>query len=461
MENLVLNDQAKLEEKCSTSKRAMMINHMRGYLAKRNSTIIWGNGFIFNSDNEELEKFVNKFVRDYRLNEMFFYIEEKLSKYGRCLITLNQTQDGEIKPNLTDNMYLNQVAKSFYSEDLAVVWQRIHHDQSNYWIKSTYDRQKCVNDVYDMENRKIVVFDAAIDILRENRLEKVWNHNLGFVPVVEIPNYPQLEPMFATNNWNECTDWWNAQMFELLYYQAYLDFKKELALCHSRIGLEQIPQQVYQDLEEKLIRQSEMDEQEKAYTLSDIIIETGVGGKATIISGNGDFTKYADAMDSIMDAYCKFANSARFSEGGNAQKSTQEIKTTRSAQVEAINSKILLRETKYSEFFAKILAANKKIAYDDEWNFTFKINGNIQKEETLILDNIIKQVNMGSMSMVEAISKLRNIPLSRAQEIFDEIKEFNEANDIITNTSAVDMEEGGPFDSVGGDGAPTQEGEVQ
>ena len=464
--NPLLN-QVDLQNECdgktdkAPTKKAIMINRMRNYLAKRNSTVIWGNGFTFNSNNEELEKWFNKFSRDRKLIELFFWAEELLSKYGRSVITINKTKDDQLKLIVTDNMYLNAIGKSFYTEEVAVIWQRVYFDNAHFFVKSVFTTKDVKNTVYD-QDEKLIVFDKSVKILEANQMVPHWNHNLGFVPVVEIGNYPNLSPYSQYIDWNEVTDWWNAVLFENLYYQAYLDFKKELVLCHTRIGLENPPQQIYQSLEQTLIKDMELDADEREYTLSNIVFDTGVGGKATIIPGTGDFTRYVSAMNEIMDFYCKFANSARFSEGNKAQKSTQEVKTTRSAQVEAINTKVLFREKKYSELIAKILACYDKANYFEEWDFVFKINVNIQKEETLFLDNIIKQVNMGTMSMVEAISKLRNISLSEAEKIFESIKTFNEENDILTNTSAMNMEDdSGPYDNAGGEGAPTQEGEIQ
>lgn len=431
------NNLEQLYKDCSRNKKkAVMVNNMRNYLAKRNSTIIWGNGFIFESESEQLEKEFTEFSRKQRLLELMFYTEEQLSKYGRAVISLNKTKDGSVRLNLTDNMYLNAVGKTFCDEYLAVVWQRIYYDNTAFFIKSTYDKEKCINELLDDKN-ELVVWDKAKEIMETYQVEPVWNHNLGFVPVVEMGNYPNIKTFPMQPTWTEQTDWYNAAIFEGLYWQAYLDFKKELVLCHSRILLENGTQQQIQKIQDTFGRDGELDDDDINYIMKDIIIETGVGGKTSIMTGPGDFTKYSQAMDNIMDFYCKFANSARFSEGGGAQKSTQEIKTTRSAQVEAINTKIMFREQKLTELIHKWFSAMGLSNYDEKPNFTFKINGNIQKDDTVFLDNIIKQTNLGTMSMVEAISKLRNIPLSKAHEIFESIKEFNDDNGIITQTSDI------------------------
>lgn len=113
------------------NEKALMIRHMRNYLARRNSTIIWGNGFVFESEDENLEKFFNNYAKKQRLLPMFIWVEEQISKYGRAIITLNKTLDGEIRPMVADSRFLNMVGKSFYNEDIAVVYQRLIQDNSH------------------------------------------------------------------------------------------------------------------------------------------------------------------------------------------------------------------------------------------------------------------------------------------------------------------------------------------
>lgn len=247
-------------------------------------------------------------------------------------------------------------------------------------------------------------------------------------------------------------------IFENLFYQSFVDFKKELILCHSRIGVEGATQQLIQQLEDAIIDFDNLNERDRI--LKDYVITTQTGGKITVINGVNDFFSYSRAMDSIMDFYCKFANSSRFSEGGSAQKTSQEAKTNRAAQVEAINTKIMLREEKYSEFVAKLLAAYGKLNYEDTTlPFTFKVNGNILREETTFLDNILKQVNLGTMSLVEAISQLRKIPYSQAETIFNKIKEFNSENEFSISMDSMDMDNGfGEGEDDKGEGATPQGG---
>lgn len=453
-------DLQRLQTHCEMEKdKAIFIDNMRNYLARRNATIIWGNGSLLETDDETIQDFWNKYYRKHRLNELFFWVEEMVSKNGKAMLHLMLTEEKEWKVMVADPFFMSFVAKSFYTEQEAVVWSRPYQDMSSMYMKTTYTRTYMETE-YANEKGELITWDEVVKLVPDAKVKSGrYYHNLGFVPVVEILNYPNMNLYYTFPKIVELTDWYNAVSFESLAYQAYKDFKKELKLNHSRVFIEGISQQAAQKIAKDAFDLDDLDRRENI--LGDYVINVNNGSKVTVNPGVGDFSVYTNTLNEILDFYCKFANASRFSEGGGAQKSSQELKTTRSAQVESIVAKISLREERYTELLAKLFSANKLMSYDDsDVPFVFKINGNLQKEETVFLDNVIKQVNLGTMSMKEAISKLRNIPLSQAEVVFDEIKEFNEANDIMTSTSGMELEEeGSPYDNVGGEGRPEETSE--
>lgn len=453
-------DLQRLQTHCEMEKdKAIFIDNMRNYLARRNATIIWGNGSLLETDDEKIQDFWNRYYRKHRLNELFFWVEEMVSKNGKAMLHLMLTEEKEWKVMVADPFFMSFVAKSFYTEEEAVVWSRPYQDMSSMYMKTTYTKTYMETE-YANEKGELIAWDEVVKLKPNAKVKSGrYYHNLGFVPVVEILNYPNMNLYYTFPKVVELTDWYNAVSFESLAYQAYKDFKKELKLNHSRVFIEGISQQAAQKIARDAFDLDDLDRRENI--LGDYVINVNNGSKVTVNPGVGDFSIYTNTLNEILDFYCKFANTSRFSEGGGAQKSSQELKTTRSAQVESIVAKISLREERYTELLAKLFSANELMSYEDsDVPFVFKINGNLQKEETVFLDNVIKQVNLGTMSMKEAISKLRNIPLSQAEVVFDEIKEFNEANDIMTSTSGMEMEEGaGPYDNVGGEGRPEETSE--
>lgn len=426
------------------------IMSMRRSLAKRNANNIWGNGFNFESDIDALKTAFNRVNRKNRLIDLFYAAEEQKSLYGRAVFTINKTEEGEVMINLCDPYFFNAVGKVFVQETIAVVYQRFISDTYNFFLKTTYTTKKVVNEWFTSKDggATMMVWDKWEEIPKQWRVVKEWNHNLGFLPCMEVTNYPFRLASWNLNWYTFLADWANSAFLEPIFVDVIVNFRKEINFMHSRLAITNANQEM-------------IDTIKKSYgggrfDMGDYIIQTETGAQVTPTAGNIDFTRYTQAMDSIMDFYYKFSNSSKFSEGGGAQKSSAEASQSRNTTMETIQQKITHIENNYTIFIAKLIAIEDESFkyFEDNWDFQFKVNGNIQREDTVYLDNIIKQVNLGTMSLIEAISSLRNIDQHTAELIFDKINKFNEENDIMTSMSGMDMEDGSGFEGS----SPQQEG---
>lgn len=232
---------------------------------------------------------------------------------------------------------------------------------------------------------------------------------------------------------------------------------KELNYNHARISIEDADQKTIERFNNAVIGNS-TDIITNTELTGDLIIQTDQGSKVNFQSGASDHTKYVQAMESVLDLYFKFGNASRISEGGGAQKTAMETSQSRGNLIEFLNQKIINRENIYGDMINKLLIANGIIPNNPyEKPFHFEIPGNISEDNTSKVDNLIKQVQVGSMSIPEMISKMDNTSITKAKEKFQEVKDFNEENDIITMLS---VGGGANVEDMGGDdegGRPTKD----
>lgn len=414
--------------KLSKNKKDMFKWQMRDTLARKMSSTIWGQKYIFQARDLAIE---NKFGRLEKINNLpnlFGFIERELSLNGRVVVTINKSKSGDILLNIPNPFYLTTVGKAFVQPELAVIYQKFTVENHSFIVKSRYDTKKVISEVYKIndQNETIRVWDQETEILEMLQIEKEWNHDLGFVPVVEFTNLPYYQYDLLNNNFFYLSDWAPGTMFEEMCYTTLKNLKKELVYCHSRIGIENANQELMQEIA-MVMKRDGLDDGED---FSDFIIETDVGANFKVQPGNGDFTKYTSVLDHLMDFYFKFCGSSRFSEGGGAQKTVAETSTVRSAMIESVNNKIILREAQIMDLLKKCLCAYGVIPKDDYWfsenPFSFKINGNISRDETTFIDNLQKQVSMGTMSLVDAIQEIDQISEQEAQVKFERINKFND-----------------------------------
>ena len=419
-----------------------IIQNLRNALATKTSYNVWGDGFTFQSDDEKVMKAFKKIDKQNELISLFGYMERYLSNYGRCILTMNKNKKGDLYLNIPSPFYFQGVGKVFHTPTLAVVWQKVVIDTQNLILKTTYTLNETRNDLlYPWDkDQGIRVFDQQ-ERLGDLGLDPVWKHNLGFLTLIEITNKPIRQFNWNNEEFTELADWYPAQQWEQVIVDAHINLRKEMYFCHSRILIENAPQELIDKLDKS--KQNETQEFNGDIDFGDYILQTEVGGDFKPVPGPGDFTKYTTLINELMDLYMKFANSSRFSEGGGAQKTVAETSTVRSSLIETTTSKITFRTPKIVELIKKCLAWYGAIDYEsDEELFTFKINGNIVKDESVFIDNLIKKLEIGAISMIDVIQELFGIDKATAEEKFTSIKDFNEENDITTNLTGFANEEG-------------------
>lgn len=432
------------------SPKDRFIVELREGLARQMSKNIWGGGFQFSSTSEDIERQFKKISFLNKLENFFGYIERHCSLYGRAVVTINQTKGGEYMLNITQPIWFNGVGKVFVQPQLAVIYQRVQLDTQMMIMRSTYTSKYVKNELFyggDKDNKTIRVFDKSSEVLKSLQIEPYWEHNLGFPPIVEFTNLPFHQFQWLTDEYYPLSDWYPATTMEPLIWTTIKNLKKELAFNHSRIVLDGINQSMLNQLRGEGTFDELSSEESKDYVLT---AETIGNSKIQFQPGNGDFTKYTSAMEHLMDFYFKLCGSSRFSEGGGAQKTVAETSTIRSSMIETINQKLLLRQTQCMELLSKWLSCYGLCDFKEADNdFEFKINGNILEDETSHIDNQLKLIQNGIISPIDFIQDLFKLNRVDAENKFEEVKKFNEENDIMNLLTSQLEEEGNGNDGEG------------
>lgn len=395
---------------------------LREAVARKISLTIWGEGYLFQSNNKKINDCFKKAEFICELQNTLAYIERNCSMYGRAIITINKTESGDYMLNVADPYYFSGVGKAFIQPQLAVIWQRFVVDTKHFIVESIYDCNKVVNKLYtSQDGKEIRVFEGEAEILKKFRLQKEWIHNLGFPPVVEFVNIPNFFTKTLNEGYITLTDWFPAVQFEKTAYLAKKNLEKELAYCHSRIAVDNATQNFIN----KLNAATDVWD-------NDLVISTDTGAEVKFMPGNGDYTKYTQTLDHIFDIYFKLCGQSRFSEGGGAQKTVAETSSIRTGMIEQTNQKIKLREFQTKVLLRKLFACYGLIKdyweFKEDEEFDFRINGNILKDEAIWVDTQMKLIQLGVKTEIDLIQDVFNIPKDEAERKFESNKDWLEQN---------------------------------
>lgn len=395
--------------------------NLRRKLAREMSYVIWGNNLKFLSLEKELEEKFDEFKDMNELLSVLSWSEFNLSLYGRSIVCLNKTKTGKYMMSVPHIWFLQGISKTFVTPQAAVIYQRINLDEKLIIIKSTYTTTYCRNELWGMNENEVVTFGETSKVWKDLQIEPYWEHNLGFVPVVEFTNISAPYAYWMNTNWNHLTDWSFGVSYEDAIWDALKNLRKELVMCHSRILVEDANQQMIDTIKSQL----DCSEDEFEDFLGDYVMNTGIGNKAVPVAGVGDFNKYSNVIFDLLDMYFKFAGSARFSEGGGAQKTVAESGSQFKTRNEFIEYKINLRVQKLTELFYKYFRCCG-IEDTKAKKFVIRLTPNVNKDDISYIETQVSLVTNNVISPIDWIKDYYQCDTEQAQAIFDRNKEMTD-----------------------------------
>lgn len=414
-------------------ERNHTIYFLRDKLAKKSQSLVWGKGFIFESSNDKKQKYIDFYAREFKLLELMASSEKLLSFEGRAVIVFDKQLNGDVKMNIATPYFYQAVGKIFNNPNLAVIYQRVVVGNKNNIIRSTYTDKIVRHELFDSENEQSQLVFNYREKLGELGIMEYWEHNLGFVPLFEVHNLPHFDYYYNTMMYHKISDWFDGVWIEDLIIDAVVNLRRELWLNHSRILIDNADQKLIQNITENIQEASGRTLPDKI--ISDYIIAGDGGSNINIVGAQSTFTDYINTITSLIDVYLNFSLSSSENDSSGAQKTSAETKNSRSNLVEFIEEKARHRTIMWSNILHKFLVSNGMGKFEDEYDFSFKIIKNLIQDDTSLIDNFIKQVQVGSKSIIDMISTLDGIGVKEAKTKYEYIKSFNKENDIETNLS--------------------------
>ena len=409
------------------------IHNPKADIAEHATSLLLGQGYsvdILRNDkiDEKLNKDWKKIERFNKFSKILEANEYDLSYDGFKIITVEKVKDNVLLTQNDNNFFSKVATFQQISEISAVIWKKTIIDNLSWAIKELWDNKRVVREWY-LNNEKVILENLDVPIPDEFRLPKIWNHNLGILPL----------KLFLNKNRN---------ITHLMEYYELSDTST------SDTKIKALNLFANQELKEAVVNttkifgtasSTQLKDLEKAYgndagahlMLGQMLFNVSQGGENSpnkhveILQGNPAFEKYILAQEDALRQIWRAAGYT-YMTGQESTSSNAETLYANAFDIRTTKKKKTTRQADYSDLILKCLIVNKSITVE-EWEngdieVIFNIKENAVQTPNQITDNAIKLIEAGLISKARGLMEIQQLPnLEQAEEWVKEASEEMEA----------------------------------
>ena len=411
-----------------------------------------GRGIEFKHNNPELHEYWHKIEQLNNFAEFMFIVNRMVSECGGAIVSISRNINGDPLVNVANPYYAQGVEQSYCSSDIAVIIESTFIDNSLHLIRSVYDNEKIVRTLWsDRGKDQVNIFEFVSRLPKEKQLDfgtydkkhnaYVLYHNMGVVPCELILNKPfkQFFPMFFSNIYyqspfkvNSSVDYSYASMCDtancegliLQLQNIYTQLNKLIILDKPRITVSNVNQATWNEIQ----RESQGD----AF-FNDLVFRVGgtgglnSGASINVMSPTNSLDHYQNQIVSTWIDIFKCCGLSYQTQSGT-QKTAQESTNSFSGSVEELNYLRTFLTRQWIKVIQKMfLIANKDLGDSKEWSFQTKKN--IITDESNKLDNLIKELQIGTKTPIDIISIVEGLDYDNAKQVYEVNNQWFKDND--------------------------------
>ena len=395
---------------------------LRELVANKNARTILGRGFkvdiIKDRDRYEVaSRRINEIIQKNDLQGIMYEMEKRVSARGVTYLTL-EFFDGIPTFALSDDLLQPQgYGKQFWKPNLAVIFKRRIFDIAEIPIIEVWTDTQVERIFLRGEDMYFMPFAQmkSLRIKKDLRPAKLWEHNLGFLPVWQVKNLP---------NWGLVAD---ADDTAVEYFQLLLDkmveaFYKELEKNQTRVILA---------ASQAEIRNFGKDGSGFKNLINDYLVQFHntsdlVQSPLNVLMGDPKIANYIHGIKSLVNMYFEYCG---FSGIHNVESSSNESATaalsSKSLDMETVRNKKKYRVALIRDMIEKMIKVDEKYGvgkiFPPMENIEITIPENIPVSTDDMLRRIQTEVPLGTLSKESAISLMNDIGLNEAADRLEKI----------------------------------------
>lgn len=396
-------------------------------LAQFGAELLFGQGIVINSDNEKIKNFLQKTIKKNKFDDLMLDIAEQVNYWGRVILTIDRSETGEFVFSYATPELMQIIDKIEITPFSAKIMKRkvvgnriffVNEIWTSKYVKRSLtvaDKQGNFVQSYDPQDHGEVPDDLKIPLYEE--------HNLGFVPFIEITNKPARNLMLSsTNDYARLADDYAVRHMPIHINNGMRQMLKEEILGKSKLA-------GFIDTGEIKKRGGVED-----FILADAVIETKpIGNGSTTVATQAstyDGMKWLEPQKQKINIYARGCGYSDLFPTENAQTEAETLYSKDNNQ-RKMKSKRRRYTELLTELFTKLLVYKGLMTdLDADPDFSVEIKENVVYNQLQLTQFLIDNVNSRLMTQLEAIMMQRDLDnIEDAEEIMKTINAEADARD--------------------------------
>ncbi len=409
-------------------------------IARHSTNLLFGNGIVFESVEEsekrqkefETGKAITKkdkvqvWIEDFsvtnRLEEFMRTNSYWLSKKGRTIATIVPMKDSSYKIELADPNAANQIGKSIITETVAIIYKRPIKDNGSYLIREEWTTTKVTRTV-TFNGDKTSISNVNALLPADQQIKAVWNHNLGFLPLVEFRNkeldaytygYQALQHDFTLIS--------DTGAVKPLISQVQIINQIKVKELYKNVT------RIIGNIDDQTLKGLSSNSERINYLLNDLLVKVSndnpdKAAMVEVMMGDPKLLSYDTSIEAIRTQIWH-GSGYSYKASDEVMKTATETLHASSMDYRTTKMKRDYLNKKYRELFSKLLVADELMdGIYDELPFSFSINDNDHISPKDKIGQIEKDLELGLTSKIRAIADRFDLNMVEARVRYEEIKD--------------------------------------
>lgn len=402
------------------------------------STRLWlGKGFLFNSEDEKVLKYLNKMNMEDKWFEKFYQFGLQNSLIGKCYILLVVNQDGTKSIRIPSPSFQSRVAKYNEQEQAAELWFMSEQADSATltWVTITKDKVTYETFWSKDKNQKEIIIGSVRTKVKPKDLPKTEYsvpNPFGYLPIFEVTNLPVLKLYGNSSTLNVYPDCYPVWDLIPYYHKSYRqrNVDRELNVTTAFGYFDNATVKEMTENNPDIIKNPK----------KDLMVNVGSAsynrngqGNLTVIQGNFQAENYIKDKDDLGKTIWNGAGYDYEDYAGvNYENKTKSLMNNKH-DMETTETKISHYSVYLYRLFDLLLISEGLWNGKDDRPYSFNFLPIAMTDQLLKAEYISKRVAEGTMSYKKAIAELDEVNLKIAEnelkEIIKEQKLFGDDDD--------------------------------